>query len=556
MKGKKTVALKVASVALTASLIATPIIKKTKEKNTKVISMPTNNIIVYNVGDHQNKNIPFEGTYIEKSNSEKDDIAIIITPSTKTISGICDDVEYAKSLIANYKIGPVYLNIEPIMSDNNLSISDKINLIETFLTKSENNGIYVGTYGTTTTLNYLNSYYDLKNYNTYLIDDGSDKEYNENVTFIQDTEGNLEIVNPDIFRVIEEKELNNSGNFTQDLCYIVNDINIINYIADVNNISVNELLEYNGFKSSGEVNIGSFIRVPNKAINDRSNIKDYATAKGIDISEFQNTAEWHKVKENVDFIIIRATYGQNTDTLFEEHYKNATQNDLSVGIYSYSYASSKEEMEEEAKYLVENLKGKNISYPVYLDLEDLNTCLKMSGEELKEAIEAWSKVVKDAGYVPGIYTNMSIYKEVYNKIESCSPGFLNNFSIWIAGGREYSTPLSFNEIEDPGSKAYYNDMTINCHIRQVSSACQDVGIQNSSGFVDLNYCYVESYNNYTVSKEFPIKSFSRINIDEVLFLSGITLGGIQIGYYGIKLIIAKRKYKKLTRKKEISSDKE
>lgn len=201
-------------------------------------------------------------------------------------------------------------------------------------------------------------------------------------------------------------------------------------------------------------------------------------------------------------------------------------------------------MKNEAKYLVETLKCKNISYPVYLDLEDYSTCLKMSIEELKEGIEMWSEIVKEAGYVPGIYTNMSTYDDVCRKIENLAPGFLSNFSIWIAGGNEYNKALSFNEIEDPGSKAYYSDELINCHMRQVSSKCQDIGIENSDGFVDFNYCYVPAYNNYIISKEFPIKSFFRTNIDEILLLSGISLAGIQIGSFGVKLIFNNRRKSK------------
>ena len=43
--------------------------------------------------------------------------------------------------------------------------------------------------------------------------------------------------------------------------------------------------------------------------------------QGIDVSKWQGTIDWSKVKDQVDFAIIRAGYGRNVsqkDTKFEE----------------------------------------------------------------------------------------------------------------------------------------------------------------------------------------------------------------------------------------------
>lgn len=539
---KKGNVIRTSAFLLSATLIATPLLRKKGEKNTKSLETRTNTIKVYDVGNHEQKKLPFEDYRLNSSNEEKDDVSVVITPTAATISGICDDVEYTKSLISEHKIGPVFLNVEPIINDTSLTISEKIELIKTYLEKTEENGIYVGAYGTNSSLYYLNQYYDIKKYDTYLISDDNENKYDGNSTFVLNKEGKLEITNPDIFRIIEDNNFNNKDNFTYDSYFIVNDVDSLNYIADVNNISIDDLLKYNDINYE-DITSGTILRIPNKTQKSNGKINETAVSKGIDISVYQDSADWDKVKSNVDFVIIRATYGEEKDASFDNHYNNASSRDIPIGIYSYSYAETKEEMEAEAKFLVKNLKDKNITYPVYLDFEDIDTCLKMDAQELIEGITAWNKIVREAGFIPGIYTNISTYAEIYNKTNKISPNFLNSFNIWIAGGQNYDSELSFEKIEDPGSMTSYNGIDINCQMRQVSSKCTDIGIGNHNGYVDFNYCYVSNYNNYIVSKSFPTKAFTRFNIDEIFMLSGMSIAGILVGSFGIKLLIPKKRNK-------------
>lgn len=549
---KKGNVIRTSAFLLSAALVATPLLRKKGEKNTKNLEARTNAIKVYDVGNHEVKKLPFEDYYLNSSNEEKDDVSIVITPTVATISGICDDVEYTKSLISEHKIGPVFFNIEPIMNDTSLTISEKIELIKTYLEKTEENGIYVGAYGTNSSLYYLNEYYDIKKYDTYLICDDNEKKYDGNSTFVLNKEGKLEVTNPNIFRTIEDNNFNNKDNFVSDFCFIVNDVESLNYIADINNISIADLLKYNDIDYE-DITSGTILRIPNKTQKSNGLFKtnEFAVSKGIDISVYQDNADWNKVKSNVDFVIIRATYGKHKDSSFDNHYSNASSRDIPIGIYSYSYAETKEEMEDEAKFLVENLKDKNITYPVYLDLEDRDTCLKMDDKELIEGIAAWNKIVREAGFIPGIYTNMSTYVEINNKTNKINPGLLNSFNIWIAGGQDYDSELSFGKIEDPGCKASYNGIDINCQMRQVSSRCTDIGIGNHNGYVDFNYCYVSNYNNYIVSKSFPTKTFTRFNIDEIFMLSGVSIAGILVGSFGVKLLISRKKNKGKSKVKEL-----
>ena len=54
---------------------------------------------------------------------------------------------------------------------------------------------------------------------------------------------------------------------------------------------------------------------------------------GIDISHHQGYIDFSKLKDMVDFIIIRAGYGTNRDTRFEEYYRECKKYNIPVGCY-------------------------------------------------------------------------------------------------------------------------------------------------------------------------------------------------------------------------------
>lgn len=544
---RKKVVIKLTSTALAATLIGIPVFNNFKKSGNKGLrNSASYSATVLEVGDHDTKELSFEELYLKYCDRKDVDTVIVVSPDGKTISDICDDVEYTKSLVANYNIGPVFLDVEPIMANRDLTINQKLGLIETYLNKVSANGIYVGLAGTNTTLyNLSETDFDTTLYDTYLIEDGDeDKKYVGTSSFIKNEDGQLEIVNADIFNLIKESDFNNPNNFLQDAYYIVNDPTDLEYVINSHNISMNDLLRYNGL-SYDEIEKGTILKIPNKSQGKRENhINEYAISKGIDISEFQSNenANWEMVKSNVDFMIIRAIWSTNIDSSFEKHYAKAMEHDIPIGVYSYSYATSKEEMKDEAKFLVSQLQDKNITYPVYLDLEDQKTCLKMDDKELIEGIKAWTEIVREAGYIPGIYTNGSIYYELTHKFNSIEPGFLTQFDLWLAGSPNYNNQVSINDIEDSGCIAGYNEMPIECNMRQVSQVCTDVGIGTEAGYVDFNFCYTR-YEK-TLSQNFPIKSFNRINLEEISVYTGLSIVGALVTYGGIKFIIANNKKKK------------
>ena len=108
---------------------------------------------------------------------------------------------------------------------------------------------------------------------------------------------------------------------------------------------------------------------------DASGVQQPATF-GIDVSKYQSSIDWDKVKTaGVEFAIIRIGYrGYGSGALvqdpkFEEHFTNARNAGLRVGIYCFSQAVNENEAREEAQACVYVLNGRQLDYPIYFDTE-------------------------------------------------------------------------------------------------------------------------------------------------------------------------------------------
>lgn len=101
--------------------------------------------------------------------------------------------------------------------------------------------------------------------------------------------------------------------------------------------------------------------------------KNETRLKGIDISEFNGFIDFEKVKEEVDFVIIRATFGRfGVDKMFKRNVEQCVKFKIPFGFYYYSYAINEEQGIEEAKFFVETIKDyiKEATFPAFIDMED------------------------------------------------------------------------------------------------------------------------------------------------------------------------------------------
>ena len=130
--------------------------------------------------------------------------------------------------------------------------------------------------------------------------------------------------------------------------------------------------------------------------------------KGIDVSKYQGSIDFKKVKEDgYNFVIIKIGYGRlssQIDNKFEEHYKGAKEAGLEIGGYWYSYATSPEEGIQEAKACLDIIKNKKFSYPIFYDVEETKILSSMSRASLTKMVNNFCSTLKNSSYIPGLYT--------------------------------------------------------------------------------------------------------------------------------------------------------
>ena len=138
---------------------------------------------------------------------------------------------------------------------------------------------------------------------------------------------------------------------------------------------------------------------------------------GVDVSYYQENVDWEAaVQDGVEFAIVRAGFrGYESgvvqeDVRFEENMRGAQDAGLPVGVYFFSQATTPEEAEEEAEFVLDLLDGRELQYPVVFDWETIGrgkparTDL-MTGEEITDCAQAFCARIRKGGYEPMVYFN-------------------------------------------------------------------------------------------------------------------------------------------------------
>ena len=102
-----------------------------------------------------------------------------------------------------------------------------------------------------------------------------------------------------------------------------------------------------------------------------------ASEEGIDISSYTGEIDWKKVKAaGVDFAMVRLGgrgYGEDgslySDDKALEYIKGAQAENIKVGGYFFSQATTSDEAAEEAEYVKDLLDGTKLEYPIAFDWE-------------------------------------------------------------------------------------------------------------------------------------------------------------------------------------------
>ncbi len=165
----------------------------------------------------------------------------------------------------------------------------------------------------------------------------------------------------------------------------------------------------------------------------------YSTMEyGIDVSSHQGDIDWHSVgASDIDFAIIRTgTTDFNkeimkTDSYFVQNYSGAKSNGIKTGVYYFTSAFTQYGMIQNAYDCLNTLDGRTLDYPIFIDIEnDTKSTMQIAlGKSvLTDYLLDALKVLNEAGYKAGVYSNKS-FLESYVDVERIKSA---GFYIWMA----------------------------------------------------------------------------------------------------------------------------
>lgn len=139
---------------------------------------------------------------------------------------------------------------------------------------------------------------------------------------------------------------------------------------------------------------------------EKPNLTQNVKAYGVDISE-HNGANFDVSK--YDFVIIRASYGDNKDKLFETYVKKCVEAKIPYGVYVYDYALNDDQARAEANFVLDLIKDKNVQLGVWFDMEDADNYKQKNGVLNKarctDSCKIFCDILKTHGYYTGVYTS-------------------------------------------------------------------------------------------------------------------------------------------------------
>ena len=158
-----------------------------------------------------------------------------------------------------------------------------------------------------------------------------------------------------------------------------------------------------------------------------------ATAQGIDVSYHQGTIDWEKVKNSgqVDFAIIRCGIGMDQtnqdDTQWENNTSECERLGIPYGTFLYSYADTVEKARSEAQHVIRLVQGKNLTYPIYYDMEDNSVMNKIDTKTAEQIAQTFLSTLEANGYKNvAVYSSKSLFET------KLTADIFNRYPRWVA----------------------------------------------------------------------------------------------------------------------------
>ena len=246
---------------------------------------------------------------------------------------------------------------------------------------------------------------------------------------------------------------------------------------------------------------------------------------GVDVSKYNGYPDWKKAKQSgVQFAILRLGSGYGggyVDKTFEYNYKECKKAGIGVGVYIASYLNIGAEIDMTLKAL----KGKQLEYPVFFDIEDFSLSGRSyTNTQLTNYTVRYCSEVERAGYYVGIYSNKAFLDSrlYWERIKK--------YDIWIA---HWNKNVNYN--------GKYG-------MHQYTNQGQWKGIPSTGeGGVDTNWCFVDypnlmkklGLNGYKKQKA-EVKGLSKMEEEKLLDQIKQTVVTYEAKDYELAVRIAKQ----------------
>ncbi len=171
--------------------------------------------------------------------------------------------------------------------------------------------------------------------------------------------------------------------------------------------------------------------------NTRMNFTDFIeyynyenVSYGIDVSAWQTNVDYEAVKaDGCEFVLMRIGYCYDEiqmDDYYLQNIENAENAGLDIGVYFYTTANTEEKAREQARWIVEQLGGRELDYPIAFDWEEW-ACFQeynMNIHDLNSIFNAFCDEIEKNGYSCMLYSSKNFLNNFWENNR--------NYPVWLA----------------------------------------------------------------------------------------------------------------------------
>lgn len=170
----------------------------------------------------------------------------------------------------------------------------------------------------------------------------------------------------------------------------------------------------------------------------------------VDVSRYQGLIDWAQVAAagykgamlktvSTNRKLSKRADGLYIDPTFETNYRNARAAGLDVGVYYYTYATSEAMADAELALLRQALRGKELTLPVAVDVED-NRLGNLDKQSLTDLTAYALHEVEQMGFYAQLYT----YTSFANAHLYVGGAALQPYDVWLADYTGKTPNVTFN----------------------------------------------------------------------------------------------------------------